>query len=129
MAISIPGEFPLKLPADFKAKWVEALRSGDYEQGDYALRSASGFCCLGVACDMVGVEWKADRDGCYTTEAGNDFFPTADELGDQAISVLLQNTSLRNYLEEPVTVMREIANHNDIGVPFSEIADWIEENL
>jgi len=129
MAISIPGEFPLKLPADFKAKWVEALRSGDYEQGDYALRSVGGFCCLGVACDLSGVEWIKDQDDCYTTEAGNDCFPTADELGDRAISVLLQNTSVRNTFDEPVTVMREIANHNDMGAPFSEIADWIEENL
>lgn len=34
-------------------KWVEALRSGEYKQGQGALRpSDSKFCCLGVGCDV-----------------------------------------------------------------------------
>ncbi len=37
-------------------KWVEALRSGDFEQGKGALRDASGkYCCLGVACEISPV--------------------------------------------------------------------------
>ena len=39
--------------AENRAKWVEALRSGNYRQGRFALRpSNSEFCCLGVACDI-----------------------------------------------------------------------------
>ena len=46
-------------------KWVDALRSGEYTQGQSCLRKTvegvSTFCCLGVACDVyaqeVGGSW------------------------------------------------------------------------
>lgn len=42
-----------------KAKWVAALRSGEYEQCAGTLRNDSGMCCLGVLCDVVNPEgWK-----------------------------------------------------------------------
>jgi hypothetical protein len=40
----------------FRRKWVAALRSGKYKQGDGFLRSEKGFCCLGVACDLAAPE-------------------------------------------------------------------------
>ena len=33
--------------------WLVALRSGDYEQTRGALRWSGGFCCIGVAADLV----------------------------------------------------------------------------
>lgn len=34
-------------------KWVEALRSGKYKQGQHLLRNEKDeFCCLGVACEV-----------------------------------------------------------------------------
>ena len=39
-----------------KEKWVNALRSGEYSQCDGKLRSADGFCCLGVLCDLYSQE-------------------------------------------------------------------------
>lgn len=33
--------------------WVAALRSGEYPQDVGALRTAKGFCCLGVACEVA----------------------------------------------------------------------------
>ena len=45
---------------EFKAKWLEALRSGRYRQTSLMLRDKVGFCCLGVACDISGKgTWKA----------------------------------------------------------------------
>lgn len=50
-----------------RKQWVEALRSGKYQQGRYRLRKiiyngTEGFCCLGVLCDIVSPElWKADK--------------------------------------------------------------------
>jgi len=38
--------------ADIKAKWVAALRSGEYKQGKNRLRTKDSFCCLGVLCDL-----------------------------------------------------------------------------
>lgn len=34
-------------------KWIDALRSGEYKQTVGALRDSSGYCCLGVACDLA----------------------------------------------------------------------------
>jgi hypothetical protein len=48
-----------------KARWLAALRSGEYEQGRGYLHPGSTFCCLGVLCDLhakaTGREWD---DSC-----------------------------------------------------------------
>lgn len=38
---------------EFKKLWVEALRSGKYQQTKNVLRNDKGFCCVGVALDLV----------------------------------------------------------------------------
>jgi hypothetical protein len=44
------------MDAELKRKWVEALRSGKYEQASGKLRVGNKFCCLGVLCDLVDPE-------------------------------------------------------------------------
>lgn len=39
---------------EIKAEWIAALRSGDYTQGAFVLRSAKDeYCCLGVLCELA----------------------------------------------------------------------------
>ena len=46
-----------------QTKWIEALRSGKYDQATGKLRNTSGFCCLGVLCDVIDPEgWEDDDD-------------------------------------------------------------------
>jgi len=51
---------------EVKKKWIAALRSGEYEQGQSRLRpSEDTYCCLGVLCDLyvkeTGIgEWRDD---------------------------------------------------------------------
>ena len=45
--------------AEFKI-WIEALRSGKYNQTKRALNNSSGFCCLGVSCDVLIPKEKLD---------------------------------------------------------------------
>lgn len=45
-------------------KWVQALESGEYEQGRSYLRHGNNFCCLGVACDL----YLKDGGKLYTEE-------------------------------------------------------------
>lgn len=51
-----------KLEPVFKKKWIEALRSGKYTQGQQRLRVEDRHCCLGVAEDILLTEtgnvWK-----------------------------------------------------------------------
>ena len=48
-----------KLPKAFKAKWLKALRSGTFKQGQGRLHEKiegeDTYCCLGVACVISGV--------------------------------------------------------------------------
>jgi hypothetical protein len=45
---------------EVKRKWIEALKSGEYEQGHHSLKTKEGdrvtYCCLGVLCDLYGKE-------------------------------------------------------------------------
>ena len=42
------------MKSDVKEAWLEALRSGEYEQGRGVLQNSEGkFCCLGVLCDLA----------------------------------------------------------------------------
>jgi hypothetical protein len=38
--------------SDIKQRWVAALRSGKYLQGQNFLRADGKYCCLGVLCDL-----------------------------------------------------------------------------
>lgn len=60
------------LPKELKAKWVKALRSGEYKQGHGSLcrRADDGsysFCCLGVLEDVAG---QLSREGMHTNGWG-----------------------------------------------------------
>lgn len=58
-----------------KELWVGALRSEQYPQGREALRTETGYCCLGVLCNLFRLdghpeaEWLAD--GSFTLGEGN----------------------------------------------------------
>jgi hypothetical protein len=61
-----------KMDPEQKARWVEALRSGDYKQGPGALHVAAKYgkaddthnyyCCLGVQCNLVDPNGWLDED-------------------------------------------------------------------
>ena len=45
---------------EIKAKWVAALRSGEYKQAKGQLRIGNSFCCLGVLCNLhAQAHWRA----------------------------------------------------------------------
>jgi hypothetical protein len=64
------------MKADIKQKWVAALLSNEYEQTTGALRDGTGYCCLGVLCDLysqeTGVEWFTPNEYDNCTMHGND---------------------------------------------------------
>lgn len=50
------------MDAQLKAKWVEALRSGEYQQGEGRLYNqyTNTHCCLGVLCVVAGLPIKPE---------------------------------------------------------------------
>ena len=126
----------MKMKADVKKRWVEALRSGRYRQAPGKLTDGKGHCCLGVLCDL------ARREGVIKWQVGqfNDWRAIApgDEYGEA--SVLPPAVQKWAGLDDnnPIIAMTPTdfpagitaANANDgLGWNFEKIADAIEENL
>ena len=97
---------------EFKALWIEALRSGKYEQCRGALRKGDTFCCLGVACDLIdkdgwekndmfGMGWKGT--GCESTD-----LPFINS--DEAISLSELNDTARLSFEEIADYIEDFVN-------------------
>ena len=111
-----------KLSMDVKANWLEALRSGKYEQAQRWLRTSDGFCCLGVLCDTQKMKWKYDKN-FYTTPNGDSSVPGMADIDPEIYEVLY------NHIPgAKMSVATHLANINDRGSSFAEIANWIEEN-
>jgi hypothetical protein len=54
---------------EIKQRWIEALRSGEYQQGKKSLFHCGKFCCLGVLTDLYikehGLQWNKDSAVYY----------------------------------------------------------------
>lgn len=102
------------LPKNFKTKFLKALRSGEYPQGQDRLTDGVKYCCLGVACEVAGVK-KIPKN--------YQFIPSA--IADPK----KQFKKVPQILKGDQSVPRELAHLNDDGKSFKEIADYIEANL
>lgn len=54
---------PKKMNPEIKARWLAALRSGEYIQGHQRLRDGDGYCCLGVLCEIAVADGIVQREG------------------------------------------------------------------
>lgn len=128
---------------EVKKKWVAALRSGEYRQGQRRLvqekSSGYSYCCLGVLCEVMGArrarassdsvaldfEYGGDREdailpAALATEVGLDVNPAVDVEG------LTNLGELKPYVLLGGNVT--LAALNDSGnYDFDEIADVIEQ--
>ena len=114
-----------------KARWVAALRSGDYTQGKGALRRGDEYCCLGVLCDLHRIEtgetewvpggaydWKGRKGRAIWTYARSAIsLPNAVALWAGL------------YVPSPVVGESQLSELNDGGATFAVIADLIEAQL
>lgn len=102
--------------------WVEALRSGDYEQGVHHLRGEDGYCCLGVACDLYrqrgGGEWVQLEGRNWSRWA---FGNKRHDLPSNVQAWLGLASPSGDFGDNDALVIR-----NDHSQPFPEIADLIE---
>ncbi len=132
-----------KMNPEVKQKWIDALRSGKYDQGSEKLRSVQGYCCLGVLCDLYsqeqGAEWEfrgnaetnlQPKDYWYF-EGESEFLP--ESVKDWA-GLPVGNPSVRvdvtdNDDEDDWFYNEEIANLNDSGYTFNELSELIEQQF
>ena len=120
-----------KLDPAFKAKWVAALRSGDYQQGTGNLDDMGKFCCLGVACRLTDIP---------TRSSFNTPLPTPPAAYFHKVETWWQSLPKNVYrVVNPVVYVEDVpwrlAELNDGtparpgGMTFAEIADLIEAQL
>lgn len=109
-------------------RWVEALRSGDFDQATGSLRDVDSFCCLGVACELYRREakkgrWKEDP------EIGTRYFhDESGDFADDVLPVLVQRwLGLRCNDGAYSGGEHSLAELNDNGHPFDYIADVIAD--
>lgn len=101
--------------------WVEALRSGEYEQGKESLRDGDKYCCLGVACDLYakhegGQGWGEVTDSGWEFGYGHTCYlapVVCDWLGLASLEGLIPGD-------------KSLVSLNDGGAGFKKIADVIE---
>lgn len=119
-------------PQEAREDLVRSLLSGEYEQGQRALRVDDKFCCLGVACDrFMKITGQGSWDFSRAGDSGIPSFVVDHEssVGYMPKAVLefygFVNTHGRFYNEEDTSVY--LSELNDGGVPFVEIADTVEQ--
>lgn len=117
-----------------KARWVARLRSGKYVQGEHRLKQRknhekSKYCCLGVLAEMAVEDGVIDPpvktvDGAYRFDG--DTHVLGEKIRDWA-GLEESNPTIRDV---HATGSRDsLAELNDNGKSFSEIADIIEQKL
>lgn len=97
-------------------KWINALRSGEYAQTKECLQNSDGYCCLGVACEVL-----IPKGLQYVEEEG---FLIGDFPDDQKYSPKWL-TEINDDFSHKTS--QELAQLNDVDhMSFDEIADCLE---
>ena len=114
-------------------KWVKALRSGEYEQGEGNLckeDEISGeceYCCLGVACDIfVEGDW-IEHPNYYAWSIGDHKSFYMPGIWTETTSFPSLETLKEMGLD--VAYAQKLAELNDKGWSFKKIANKIEKDL
>lgn len=144
----------LKLKPEVKDLWITALRSGRYAQGRGKLSTPTGYCCLGLLCELAieeGVDLKKEVEtvSYYDFTAGRDvqdvvvqydgslnylpvsvirwaFAATPEDLHEAEVWGTNDNPKVKDPASDSRVTLAEL---NDGGFTFDDIADLIEEQL
>lgn len=124
-----------------KRKWVAALRSDKYKQGQGKLRSMENeFCCLGVLCDLCAKETGKRIWGRVDGRRGGDYYvKTKHQAWDDLLATgkcgtvsypppeVVEWAGLPSH--NPIIKGTALSLMNDSGDSFLKIADRIEKSL
>lgn len=134
--------------AEIAKKWVAALRSGEYKQCRGRLQrtddqpGVTGFCCLGVLCDLYAQETKTGHWRASTEIAGV-VFDTGVQYVDTPSAGSAWSGTVLPLPVQRWAAMRDagglvcgaggtttaLAEMNDEGQSFEQIADYIETHV
>lgn len=124
-------------------RWIKALRSGKYKQGQsflkqYDTKNQPRHCCLGVLCELYNESMKKNHkktlttktfddglfgsgSGCVTFNGAGEFLPTSVR---KWAGMKSKDGKLDNHL-----FYNSLADMNDFGKTFKTISNTIEKNI
>lgn len=107
------------MDAELKAKWLKALRSGEYTQGKGKLYNYEdrAYCCIGVLAAIQGVNFEDDPR-----------FDIEDDLCTSSLPAEL-TAGLGPYEAGALADMNDGSGRERPAKTFAEIADYIEASL
>lgn len=109
---------------EVQQRWVDALRSGKYRQHNGELfRESDGYCCLGVGTQQYLDEHGLDWDDVDAEIDARSFHGEDKHLVEDVRKWLGLRTDNGAYLHYG---HQSLADKNDNGATFAEIADIIE---
>lgn len=111
---------------DIKRAWVEALRSGEYEQCYDALSDGKGFCCLGVLCELA-VKQGVIRHPTYNGEHGVKYGGSQSTI-PASVAGWAEMGIYQQLIHKDQNFRISLLN-DGLKLSFSEISDLIESQL
>lgn len=128
--------------SEVKAKWLQALRGGEYRQTRNMLRSPSnGYCCLGVLCDVyskeVGGYWQWEHSSSKTysfaIEVDDDNGGTTFDSAETELPLCVMEWAgldeVSPHVNDIEYAYNTLAGLNDSGHGFNFIADVIDDQF
>jgi hypothetical protein len=107
--------------------WLAALRSGKYKQGKIRLRYGDNYCCLGIACEVAGMEpiisGIVDDEPIYSYE-GRTFF-----LMEKVMKYYGFKTSCGGFIDAGNCNQSLSLYNDDGGYNFVQIAQIAERYM
>lgn len=130
------------LNSEVKKLWVEALRSGKYNQSQNQLRTDAGFCCLGVLCHL-GLEAGVNGEWEKRYASGSDSLELSIILHSKFLfsgarynppeEVSKWAFGLKDIKEEEAKEIldwyNKLSKLNDVGQKFITISEYIETQM
>lgn len=114
----------IKFPKKLRSKWLKALRSNNYMQGDGLLRNPcdESYCCLGVLAKEAGIDdSELDNIGDFT---GREFkFDLITKIPKSLVQYNIKKKTRKNTKFCDIL----ISMNDDGDDTFNEIADYIEQ--
>jgi len=112
-------------------KWLAALRSGTYQQGEGRLNSHGKYCCLGVLCEVQGFAFhtkELESDSFYCHDNIKWYNEETSPTNNRSSSLIQELDSSSSLIQELDSLLNfnDLATRNDNGATFLTIADRIE---
>jgi hypothetical protein len=120
-----------RMPVEAKAKWVAALRSGQYKQAKGTLYDAStdGYCCLGVLQHCLTGEVERRPDDYSSSKLIGDL-PSNEWVEKHNIQFFAKGKLVSKPVFKINNAYISASELNDsLGYSFDRIADIVEEQV